>query len=455
MSSINPSAPDDLRVGTRIPLLEMIPTMEDVVRWAAAGDDYTPFHFDTEVARTRGFEGPVVHGSFKAGEVAGMLTEGLGPRPRLQESSCRYRRPVIVWNPLICSGQVTAIDTEGADWIVSFDIQAESPAGDVATTGTAIVRIPGNTGAVSLITDELLAAFEIGEVVGRYTFEVTTERILRFASVLDDLDLGTSLVYHGDPVESPQEAPTTFFAALDPLELRIMPFSRGLDSTPHRRTGGGNAFNEIEYERPIRAGDIVTVEVAYTDVYERSGRSGLLLFRIRGSVLTDQQGERIGVARSGHVYAFDVAGYEPQARSKRVTATEVTDEGEELPPLTRVPTTQTLVRYAAASDDYAPLHYDHNYARARGYDGGIVHGVLKAVYLATMGGGWAGPGAFVKRFRAEYRGPDYPDLPITARGRVVRSFEEEGRRAADVSLWIERADGSVSTKGSATVLFPS
>ena len=87
-----------------------------------------------------------------------------------------------------------------------------------------------------------------------------------------------------------------------------------------------------------------------------------------------------------------------------------------------------------------------------GYDGVIVHGFLKAGYLATMVEDWAGPNAFVERFRAEYRGPDYPDRTITCRGRVIRTFETVGKRAADVALWTERADGSVSTRGSATVI---
>ena len=60
-----------------------------------------------------------------------------------------------------------------------------------------------------------------------------------------------------------------------------MSHDHGLDLIPYRPTGGGNAFNEIDYVRPIRAGDVITVEVAYTDVYQRSGRNGPLLFRVR------------------------------------------------------------------------------------------------------------------------------------------------------------------------------
>jgi acyl dehydratase len=304
-----------------------------------------------------------------------------------------------------------------------------------------------------LVTDELLAAFQIGQVIGRYTFEVTEDRIRRFAGVLDDIDL-EGVATHREPPNDRQAAPTTFFATLDPLELKIMSHDHGLDLIPYRPTGGGNAFNEIHYVRPIRAGDVITVEVAYTDVYQRSGRDGPLVFRVRENTLTDATGERVAVARSGHVYTFDVSGYEPPDRSTFPSPAADDDQtGEELPALVRVPTTATLVRYAAAADDYAALHYDQTYARSRGYDGVIVHGFLKAGYMATMLEDWAGPTAFVERFRAEYRGPDYPDRKIICRGRVIRSFEEDGKRAADLALWTEQADGLITTRGSATVVW--
>jgi len=307
----------------------------------------------------------------------------------------------------------------------------------------------------SLITPELLAAFRVGEVSGRYTFLVTREHIKRFAGVLAHRSQEEQVVFDGDLGDGPPlAAPTVFFSALDPLELRIMSHDHGLDLIPFRKTGGGNAFNEIEYDRPIFSGDIVTVAVTFTDIYERDGRSGRLLFRVRENLLTDQRGERIGVARSGHAYAFEVPGYQPPPPSKPAPPSAAEPaSGEDLPPLTRTPTIETLIRYAAAADDFAPLHFDHNYALTRGYDGVIVHGFLKAGYMATMVEDWAGPAAFVKHFRSEYRGPDYPGRPITCRGRVVHRYESGGRRAADLVLQTERADGSVSTRGSATVLF--
>lgn len=455
MRSAGAPSSEGLQVGAEAPALEITPVLEDLVRWAAAADDYTRFHYDATAAHARGFGGPLVHGTFQAAQLARLLTGWLGPDARLRDLSCRYRRPVVVDSPLRCRARVTAVETAGTEQVVSCEVWVEGPDGEVVTSGTATASITQIVKAPTLITQELLSALRVGEVSGRYTFAVTREHIKRFAGVLADRDREARLVFDGAAGDGPPlEAPTVFFAALDPLELKIMSHDQGLDLIPFRRTGGGNAFNEVEYDRPIRSGDIVTVTVTYTEVYERSGRSGRLLFRVRQGVLTDQHGERIGITRSGHVYAYDVAGYEPPPRAGKGAEPPAEDSGgEELPPLTRTPTTETLIWYAAAADDYAPLHYDHNYARTRGYDGVIVHGFLKAGYLATMVEDWAGPGAFVKRFRAEYRGPDYPNRPITCRGRVARTFTERGCRAAEVVLWLERADGTVSTRGSATVLF--
>lgn len=440
--------------GLPLPPLETTTTIEDLVRWSAAADDYTTFHFDPAAAAARGFEGPLVHGTYQASLIAKMLTDWLGKSGILTALSCRYQRPVIVGHPLVCQARVTEVTISGGNQEITVDVWTESPAGQVATTGTANLRRPiGAVGSVSLIGDELLAAYHIGEVVGSYTFEVTAERIWRFASILRDIDLETVATHRTEQTAEP--APTTFFAALDPLELKIMSHGHGLDLIPYRPTGGGNAFNEIVYDRPILAGDVVTVEVAYTEIYQKNGRRGPLVFRVRENKLTDASGTRIGVARSGHVYAFEVPGYEPPPRSPLPTnGAGAETAGEELPPVVRTPTTATLVRYAAAADDYAPLHYDHAYARSRGYDGVIVHGFLKAGYMATVLEEWAGPGGFVNRFRAEYRGADYPDQPLTVRGHVLRRFDLDGKRAADVELWTERADGSVSTRGSATVVFP-
>jgi acyl dehydratase len=128
--------------------------------------------------------------------------------------------------------------------------------------------------------------------------------------------------------------------------------------------------------------------------------------------------------------------------------------GLELPPLIRVPTRAQLVRYAGAANDYSPIHFDDDNARERGFDSVIVHGLLKAAFLGELLERWsADRGGWVQSMRTEYRGVDLPGAPLVCRARVETTSWDGAAGFAELSLWVERADGSRSTRGSATIRF--
>jgi acyl dehydratase len=58
--------------------------------------------------------------------------------------------------------------------------------------------------------------------------------------------------------------------------------------------------------------------------------------------------------------------------------------GDELGPFTARVTREQLVRYAGAADDYNPIHYDDEVARALGLPGVIVHGMLNMGLIARF-----------------------------------------------------------------------
>lgn len=97
-----------------------------------------------------------------------------------------------------------------------------------------------------------------------------------------------------------------YFIALDPIERGDLDIETYLDEIPYLPTGGGNAFSEVAYERPIRVGDTVTVRTTYVDVYEKEGRAGRLLFRIRENRYTSPDEELIATSRCGHIRAYDM-----------------------------------------------------------------------------------------------------------------------------------------------------
>jgi len=120
--------------------------------------------------------------------------------------------------------------------------------------------------------------------------------------------------------------------------------------------------------------------------------------------------------------------------------------GEEIPELVKHPTTRQLVQYAGAQGDFYEIHYDQEYARSVGLPGVILHGLLKAAFLAQLVTDWAGEGR-LKSFEVSYRGMDVPGVRYRCRGRVreVRGSEVE------LELWGENPDGSRTTIGSAVV----
>ena len=121
--------------------------------------------------------------------------------------------------------------------------------------------------------------------------------------------------------------------------------------------------------------------------------------------------------------------------------------GTALPELVKHPTTRQLVQYAGASGDFYEIHYDQDYARSTGLPGVILHGLLKAGFLAQLVTSWAGVQARLKRFDVSYRGLDQPGRPCRCRG-VVKSVEGG---TIELEIWTEDPEGNRTTLGNATV----
>ena len=121
--------------------------------------------------------------------------------------------------------------------------------------------------------------------------------------------------------------------------------------------------------------------------------------------------------------------------------------GEELPDLVKHPTTRQLVQYAGAQGDFYEIHYDQAYAKSVGLPGVILHGLLKAGFLAQLVSDWIGADGTLKKFDVSYRGIDQPGHPYRCRGRVTKVDGNE----VDLEVWGEDEGGKRTTVGTATV----
>lgn len=292
-----------------IPAVELrATTVDDLVRWTAATGDFSPIHYDAAVATGRGFDGPVVNGPWKAALIMRMLTDWLGDRGEVERLACRYVKPDAVGGGLSCGAEVTGRESlQGGGTRLHCDIWVENQEGVRTVTGTARVHLsaPGRTAGEELPVEALKEALGVGEVTREFTYRVDPNDVARFRSAITGSNRASDL-----PLPAVGDvAPPTFYAALDPVERRDLLLEDDvLGTVGFPKVGGGNAFNEVIYQRPIVAGDIVTVRTTYEDVYERDGRSGRLLFRVRVNELLDQEGRLIATTRMGHVLAFDLEG---------------------------------------------------------------------------------------------------------------------------------------------------
>ena len=128
-------------------------------------------------------------------------------------------------------------------------------------------------------------------------------------------------------------------------------------------------------------------------------------------------------------------------------------EGDELPELRKKPGVTQLVKYAAGSGDFNPLHHDHNFPQSKALGSIILHGRFKYASLGELVSNWLGHNGRIKTIGCQYRGMDFPDQELVCKGNVVRKWEEGGEKRVQVSVWTENAEGKKTTPGEAVVIF--
>jgi acyl dehydratase len=185
-----------------------------------------------------------------------------------------------------------------------------------------------------------------------------------------------------------------------------------------------HAEERIHHHRPISAGDCLQADLAVSQVTERAGLTLLttcatvsgqtdqpvatvestLAIRQPTDTVTMQADGRLaevsekphssnGIGQETMLISDNALIWQGEASPKRLLEAQ---NGDQSGPLSTVITRDALVRYAAVSGDFNPIHYNLQAALAAGLPGVIAHGMLMMGLAVNPVVDWAGnPGAIV------------------------------------------------------------
>ena len=127
----------------------------------------------------------------------------------------------------------------------------------------------------------------------------------------------------------------------------------------------------------------------------------------------------------------------------------------ELPGITYGPvTTEMMVRFSAARNNFHPIHYDKDVAQAEGHPHVLVHGPLKLALFDRLIREWIGEHGVLKKVSATYRGIDLPGNTLYIKGKVLSKSIEGNEGTVYCELWAENQAGKTTTNGNAIVALP-
>ena len=134
---------------------------------------------------------------------------------------------------------------------------------------------------------------------------------------------------------------------------------------------------------------------------------------------------------------------------------EDVEEGQEVPPFSQKVGYMELNRFAGANEELVPIHMDADYAKnVAKLPDVIIMGNLKLAYIANAITDWAGDDGWITKLAIDYRKMDTVNSTITAKGKVTKKYQQDGKNLVDLDVWVENEAGEVTTPGSAVLSLP-
>ncbi|WP_408959743.1 MaoC family dehydratase N-terminal domain-containing protein [Natrinema sp. 74] len=241
-----------------------------------------------------------------------------------------------------------------------------------------------------------------------------------------------------------------------------------------------------EYERPMAVGDVLEGTTTLANVFQREGgRAGTMTFAVLETEYRNRDGDLVLTDRSTAIETSgavdDDAGDEESAESEADDASSkstapaanggtaaaeaavppaTVDKFDHVRALADIavgdtgPTVvvedldrQQFVKYAGASGDFNPIHYDEPYATAAGNESVFGQGMFTAGVASRVVANWFEL-RDIASFGVRFQSRVFPGDTVVASGEVVDIDEGDGTVETELEAWTD--DGETLLTGTAT-----
>ena len=111
---------------------------------------------------------------------------------------------------------------------------------------------------------------------------------------------------------------------------------------------------------------------------------------------------------------------------------------------------EDLVKFAGASGDFNPIHYDEPFAKSAGYPSVFGQGMYTAALVSNLVDEWFGVDS-LETYHTRFVGQTWPDDDIVVTGEVTDVTEDGDETVVELDLTAENGDGEPLVTGGATV----
>jgi acyl dehydratase len=131
-----------MNLGDELPAREFRVRLADLVRYAGAGGDFNPIHWNPTAARAVGLPDAIAHGMFTMAQVGRYVTDWAGDPGAVESFEVRFTAPVVVPDDAVgavitVTGRVAEVLGDGR---VVLDLTATSGGAVVLRDARAVVR---------------------------------------------------------------------------------------------------------------------------------------------------------------------------------------------------------------------------------------------------------------------------------------------------------------------------